>query len=211
MRAHLLPSRSTLWKPYKCLLAGDAVFQHRQIKGDLSRIDLFTDGSCLMPTTPSLALGSWEVHRLLLDPEDIPEDDGEGLWVEIQSPVRHRSGSVVVQHVAAHRASWAELDPVDEWTALWNDRADREAGAAQLLRGTEFMELRDRLPADVQHTGKQLAALQKLHLEISTVRLETADVDEDGGDEEGALRDWCSSRQLHADGSWIGAGIASGY
>lgn len=86
------------------------------------------------------------LHRLLQNIEDAPEDHGDGMRVEIQSLVRfYTYGRLLVQHIASHRCSWKEDDPVDEWTAAWNDRADREAGAAQMLRGQEFMVLRDNL------------------------------------------------------------------
>ena len=146
------------------------------------------------------------LHRLLADPHDSPEDHGDGLWVDIQGLVSGRAGALLVQHIAAHRAAWRENDPVDAWTAEWNDRADREAGAAQLLRGPDFMGCRDRLLHAHKESLHQLQLAQKLHLDISNHRLQAVPHDdEEEGDQDSAMRDWRHGRLLHADSSWLSA------
>ena len=124
--------------------------------------------------------------------------------MEIQGLVRGRAGPLLVQHIAAHRTGWKENDPVDAWTAEWNDRADREAGAAQLLRGQAFLECREHLLR--AHTGslRQLQLAQKLHLDISNQKLHAEpQEDEDEGDHDSAMRVWRHGRLLHADASWL--------
>ena len=142
--------------------------------------------------------------RLLQHHSDLPADPGDGLWHEVQSALQGRAGELRVHHVAAHRNSWQQDDPVDEWTAQWNDRADREAGAAQLRRGTGFMQLRTALLAEHHTKLHHLRLLHQLHLDISTCRLFSEPVeDEDLGDQEAALRDWWHGRLLDADGGWF--------
>ena len=64
------------------------------------------------------------LNRLLLHPHDLPADLGDGLWLEVQSALQGRAGELRVHHVAAHRTSRQQDDPVDQGTAKWNDRAD---------------------------------------------------------------------------------------
>ena len=134
-----------------------------------------------------------------------PDDTGEGLWTEIQGLVQNRAGALRVQHIAAHRDGWKEDDPVDAWTAEWNDRADREAGAAQFLRGRNFLESRQKLVDEHHKMRMVLQQLQKLHMEISNFRLHAKRPDdEEVGDQDAALRVWWHGRLLHADASWQG-------
>ena len=64
------------------------------------------------------------VHRLLMDPLDCPDEVDSGLWTHIQNLLQHRAGTLMVQHIAAHRSSISDSSPVDSWTANWNDCAD---------------------------------------------------------------------------------------
>eukprot|EP00435_Cladocopium_sp_Y103_P067258 s191_g29.t1 len=105
--------------------------------------------------------------RLLGDCLDLPDDLGDGLWCEIQELVRCRSATIYVQHIAAHRMEYQEADPVDAWTAKWNEKADQAAAAAHFLRSPDFLACRNRLLAQ-HHEGcellGQLQALQFGHL-----------------------------------------------
>ena len=60
MKAHLLPSRSPWWTTYKQLL-DEPSRDERQALCHATRVDLFTDGSCLLPNVPALTLGAWAV------------------------------------------------------------------------------------------------------------------------------------------------------
>ena len=86
-----------------------------------------------------------------------------------------------VQHIAAHRDGWKEDDPVDAWTAEWNDRADREAGAAQFLRGRDFLESRQKLADEHHKMCGILQQLHKLHMEILNFRLRAEVPDDERG------------------------------
>ena len=144
------------------------------------------------------------LHRLLQDPHDLPEDPGDGLWMDIQGLVSGRAGALYVQHIAAHRAGWKENDPVDAWTAEWNDRADREAGAAHLLRGQAFLGCREQLLRTHRESLRRLQLTQKLHMDISNHRLQAVPHDdEEEGDHDSAMRAWRHGRLLHADSSWL--------
>ena len=144
------------------------------------------------------------LHRLLQDPHDSPEDPGDGLWMDIQGLVSGRAGALYVQHIAAHRDGWKENYPVDAWTAEWNDRADREAGAAQLLRGQDFMGCRDQLLRAHRQSLRRLQLTQKLHMDVSNHRLQAGhQEDEEEGDHDSAMRAWRHGRLLHADSSWL--------
>eukprot|EP00435_Cladocopium_sp_Y103_P044499 s111_g12.t1 len=142
--------------------------------------------------------------RLLGDIHDLPEDLGDGLWVEIQALVKQHTAVLQIQHIAAHRSEFLEADPVDAWTAKWNAKADFEAAAAHLLRPPDFWGSRKRLLAHHQEGCERLALLQALHLDISEYRLATPLVDEEEDRSDSALRVWWECRNLGADGSWIG-------
>ena len=93
---------------------------------------------------------------------------------------------------------------MDEWTASWNDRADRKAGSAQFLRGPDFLHTRNALLSEHRSQVHHLRLLHKLHLDISNCRLLAEPVeDEETGDLDAALRDWWHGRLLNADGSWL--------
>ena len=150
------------------------------------------------------ACGTSGLHRLLQDPHDLPEDQGDGLWVEIQGLLRGRAGKLLVQHIAAHRAGWREDDPVDAWTADWNDRADREAGGAHFLRGQAFLECRAQLIQAHKESLRHLQLVQKLHIDISNHRFHAApQEEEEEGDHDSAMRAWRHGRVLHADTNWL--------
>ena len=142
-------------------------------------------------------------HRILLCIDDVPKDHGDGSWIEIQNLVKMHVGKLQIQHISSHRTCWQEEHPVDEWTAYWNDRVDREAVRAHVLRGRDFMALRDELCEGVHRTCRQLEALQALHLDISKTRLQQETIEDEGEDAAATMRDWWDARRLHADGSWF--------
>ena len=149
------------------------------------------------------AYASTGLHRILVNDQDIPEDQGDGRWTAIQALVRMRNGPTAVQHISAHREAWSETDPVDEWTAFWNTRADREAGRAHQMRGSGFFQTREALLDDLDLQEKRLSALHQLHFDVSEHRLQAEVCEDQGDDFEATMRDWWQSRKLHADGGWI--------
>eukprot|EP00435_Cladocopium_sp_Y103_P075839 s140_g66.t1 len=146
------------------------------------------------------------LHRLLENVADLPDDSGDGTWIEIQALVRQCVHPVRVQHIAAHRDSKAQSDPVDEWTARWNTRADQDAAMAHFLRPQAFLESRSKILSDYQNRCEQLRQLQALHLDISEFRLLHPSADDDEGEEhtEATMRVWWHARCHEADGTWVG-------
>ena len=54
-------------------------------------------------------VGHQGLHRLLQDPHDLPEDQGDGLMGGDTRATSWKSWtSLLVQHIAAHRAGWRE-------------------------------------------------------------------------------------------------------
>ena len=55
--AHLLPPRNKEWAAYKLSLEHPAIVERRTLDPKLTRVDLFTDGSCWFPEQVDFALG----------------------------------------------------------------------------------------------------------------------------------------------------------
>eukprot|EP00435_Cladocopium_sp_Y103_P052731 s1330_g16.t1 len=89
---------------------------------------------------------------------------------------------------------------VDDWTARWNDRADREARSAMQLHGAALCALHRRLWEHHDRELYDLVALQALHLDVlqhspePIVAVDSADEadGEDGGEDR--PQDWLVER-----------------
>ncbi len=104
------------------------------------------------------------IHNQIL-PESYQQD-----WLRILHALQDHPYSVGVQHVAAHRASTAQYQEVDEWTAYWNGRADHQAMQAHRLRATNISTLWTQLRNHHELALQRLIRFQRLHLDVLLAR-----------------------------------------
>ena len=83
--------------------------------------------------------------RLLNDITDLPTGTHEEDWIELQGLLPEKCGGLTVQHIPGHVPVCFYDQGVRDWAARWNDRADREACAAQSLHGLQVLGLHQRL------------------------------------------------------------------
>ena len=107
------------------------------------------------------------LHRILQCRDDIPDGVHEGLWVRLQQAVDCCEGRVTVQHISSHRVTMSALGEVDDWTALWNARADREAAIAQKKRSAEFFRIWNGLTLHHEAGERDLGELRELHWDVA--------------------------------------------
>ena len=107
------------------------------------------------------------LHRILQCRDDVPDSSShEELWIRLQHAVESCSGSIMVQHISSHREVPGVLCEVDDWTALWNARADHEAGKAQQMRSRELTQVWRNLILHHEAQERDLAGLQELHWDV---------------------------------------------
>ena len=106
------------------------------------------------------------LHRLLQCIDDVPDSSHEELWIRLQQAVAACHGSVQVQHISSRRDVWTTLNEVDDWTALWNARADHEAGKAQYKRSPELLRTWRSLTLHHEGQERDLADLRELHWDV---------------------------------------------
>ena len=107
------------------------------------------------------------LHRLLQCREDVPDGSHEELWIRLQHAVDSCEGLLNVQHISGHREVLATLFEVDDWTALWNARADHGAGKAQHMRSEEFMRVWRNLIQHHEAQERDLLELRALHWDVA--------------------------------------------
>eukprot|EP00438_Fugacium_kawagutii_P023955 Skav232717 [mRNA] locus=scaffold4051:89627:96304:+ [translate_table: standard] len=110
------------------------------------------------------------LHRLLLDPADVPDSSNEDLWQQMQALLAHRTIELQIQHVASHRPVPLQDYDIDDWTARWNRRADHEAGRAMQLHPAELRRAHGALWHHHRAEVQDLQRLQALHLAIYDAR-----------------------------------------
>ena len=126
--------------------------------GQLSRpITVWTDSS----------FAAEGLHRILQCKDDIPDGVYETLWIRLQQAVDCCKGRVTVQHISSHRDTMVALGEVDDWTALWNARADHEAAVAQKKRSPEFFRIWNGLTLHRETGERDLGELRELHWEVA--------------------------------------------
>ena len=142
--------------------------------------------------------------RLLHDRADLPGPKDYDLWLRLQAALGEVTGLVRVQHTSAHR-TWQGIQDWSDWTAYWNDRADRAAGAAHALRQQTTRTLWQTLCCDFEQNEKDLFKLVDYHVALSTAAQMTtssADADDEGPDSEILVRsqvqtDWAIDLPLN--------------
>ena len=110
-----------------------------------------------------------------------------------------------VQHVASHRDPATEDDPVDEWTAIWNGRADALASLAHTHRPEEVDQLHSNLVVDFLVSEAQVDRFRDLHLALAECAADHSFQDDEAEDEEVASEPLPSVRPLMPGGDWIDA------
>ena len=105
------------------------------------------------------------LHRLLVDPADVPDSSNCELWIRLQQALAGCEAPVLVRHIASHRGVVLHVNDVDEWTAMWNERADREACRAHAKRDAQLKQVWTSLVAHHEKTEELLSDLQALHWE----------------------------------------------
>eukprot|EP00438_Fugacium_kawagutii_P004690 Skav205571 [mRNA] locus=scaffold1407:224061:227542:- [translate_table: standard] len=86
---------------------------------------------CLWTDSAYVAEG---MVRLLSNPWDVPDTSNHSRWQDLANLLRARTGPLRIQHVPGHSPVYMQDNDIRDWAARWNDRADREAVAAQLYR-----------------------------------------------------------------------------
>ena len=126
------------------------------------------------------------MNRMLTDVRDVPQGTHEEDWLELQGLLVDCTTSLSIQHTPGHaRCGFVDQD-VQDWTARWNDRADREAKAAQRLHGSALLSLHRQLWEVHEREVADLCALQDLHIavmDIDTKQVRPTDAEEDIGEE----------------------------
>ena len=140
-------------------------------------IALTTELPCTIWTDSTY--GGEGVRRLLIDPLDAPDSTNEEDWKELQGLLIQGRDRITIQHVPGHSTRADNDLDVGDWAARWNDRADREAQAAQRLHGPT-MKTFEELWKHHEQVVRDLCALQSLHLDV----LERFTVTDEGEEEE---------------------------
>lgn len=117
------------------------------------------------------------LQRMLVDPEDIPDGKHREQWLKVKEILDHLEQPLTVQHVAAHRGTTRLHGDVDDWTALWNNRADAEASRAHNKRPVALEQCRTRLLQHHREQSERLRALRELHWEVAEKYLQTPEYD----------------------------------
>ena len=66
------------------------------------------------------------MSRLLTDVKDLPQGSHDEDWLELQGILVNCTKDLLVQHIPGHVLSGHVDQDVQDWTARWNDRADRK-------------------------------------------------------------------------------------
>ncbi len=147
--------------------------------------------------------------RLLTDIMDLPDaaDEHEALWNRVQMAIQHRQGHLHIQHIAAHRDITAVYQDCDDWSAYWNDRADRAANEAHGQRSSELRAIWERLVGHHQQQQVICGRLHRLHAQIAErflqsnpqVEIEAENVPE----ENDAIEENMASRPTSDSSFWL--------
>ena len=192
----------------KCVCKGTVpgLFQsndHGEIRAIIAAVSYAA--RCQIPATiwSDSAFAATGLARLMKDPMDIPEDQAEELWHQLSAELQGATAPITIQHVAAHREHHAEANPIDEWTAYWNGRADSDASSAHGMRGLTFMTKWKQVRDTYYQMVEDMKQLQDFHLAVADLRLqaEPMEEDEDDGVTDDIMREWWLVK-LDSEAQW---------
>ena len=145
--------------------------------------------------------------QILLETRCLADFDSHGdLWQRILDLIQSLDvDQLWVQHIASHRDPLQEDDPVDEWSAVWNGKADVLAGHAHSHRSWDVQALHSRLVTEFFESERRIDRFRELHLALATCAADSLLGDDDldnEGDDAGPLP---SLRPLMPGGEWLEA------
>ena len=108
-------------------------------------------------------------EQLLQDADSIPDGKHRAGWKQIQEALLSCENVVRIQHISAHRQSNALNQDFDDWSALWNNRADWEARAAHKKRDPTLQRTWEAMRRHQDEQLQHLRRLRDLHWEVVEV------------------------------------------
>ena len=142
---------------------------------------------------------------LILDTGTLPDfDTNEDLWMEIGRCVLElHDRSLRIQHISSHRDPRGQDDPLDEWTAKWNNAVDQAARQAQLQRPVEVQALLHAHWQSFLHQERNIDVLRNLHLALAKHAMEADPEMEDDEAPEADLGMRPRQQLEYEGGDWI--------
>ena len=136
------------------------------------------------------------VEQLLTDGRTTPDYKYQEVWMQLQEVLNSLETELRIQHIAAHRSYNNLNQDVDDWTALWNNRADWEARAAHHKRDPELQRVWELMMRHQSEQLQRLRRLRDLRWEIVETYKQLPEVedyhDQEEDNEDDDVEDWIS-------------------